>query len=92
MRSIRKAKIHQSIFSGDEWDFPHPDYQDFSPERLPPLPTGEGKVKAFRIEQVPMQRLQAESLLPRLDLDISDYDIPGAVEKIADWLEVTRGL
>ena len=39
-----------------------------------------------------MQRLQAESLLPRLDLDISDYDIPGAVEKIADWLEVTRGL
>jgi hypothetical protein len=34
-----------------------------------------------------MQRLVGESLLPRLDLDISDNDIPGAVEKIADWLE-----
>ena len=39
-----------------------------------------------------MQRLVGESLLPRLDLDISDNDIPRAVEKIADWMESTGGL
>jgi hypothetical protein len=43
-------------------------------------------------EQVLMQRLVAESRQPRLDLDISDNDIPRAVEKIADWLEETGGL
>ena len=39
-----------------------------------------------------MQRLVGESRLPRLELDISDNDIPQAVEKIADWLEATGGL
>jgi hypothetical protein len=43
-------------------------------------------------EQELMQRLVGESLLPRLELDISDNDIPGAVEKIADWMESTGGL
>ena len=27
--------------------FPHPNYEDFSPCRLPPLPKGEGRVRAF---------------------------------------------
>jgi len=27
-----------------------------------------------------------------LELDISDNDIPGAVEKIADWMESSGGL
>jgi hypothetical protein len=39
-----------------------------------------------------MQRLAGESRLPRLELDISDNDVPRAVEKIADWLETTGGL
>lgn len=46
----------------------------------------------FVREQDLMRRLVGESLLPRLDLDISDNDIPAAVEKIADWMESTGGL
>ncbi len=46
----------------------------------------------FVREQELMRRLAGESLLPRLDLDISDNDIPGAVEKIADWMEASGGL
>jgi len=34
----------------------------------------------------------AESALPSLILDISDDDVPVAVERIADWLEGTGGL
>ena len=39
-----------------------------------------------------MKRLVGESMLPRLELDISDNDIARAVEKIADWMEATGGL
>jgi Thymidylate kinase len=46
----------------------------------------------FIREQELMRRLVAESRLPRLELDISDNDIPRAVGKIADWLEATGGL
>jgi hypothetical protein len=46
----------------------------------------------FIREQELMQRLVSESLLPRLDLDISDNNIPHAVETIADWMESTGGL
>jgi len=46
----------------------------------------------FIREQELMQRLVGESLLPRLELDISGNDIPGAVEKIADWMEASGGL
>ena len=49
-------------------------------------------LSVFIREQELMQRLVAESLLPRLELDISDNDIPGAVEAIADWMESTGGL
>ncbi len=41
----------------------------------------------FMREQELMQRLVAESRLPRLELDISDNDLPRAVKKIADWME-----
>jgi hypothetical protein len=47
---------------------------------------------AFVREQELMKRLVGESLLPRLEVDISDNDIPGAVEKIADWMEASGGL
>jgi hypothetical protein len=49
-------------------------------------------LSVFVREQELMQRLVGESILPRLELDISDNDIPRAVEKIADWMESTGGL
>ena len=39
-----------------------------------------------------MDELVSNTLLPTLKLDISDNDIPSAVERIADWLEETGGL
>ncbi len=49
-------------------------------------------LSAFVREQELIKRLVGESRLPRLELDISDNDKAGAVEKIADWLESTGGL
>ena len=49
-------------------------------------------LSVFIREQELMKRLVGESILPRLELDISDNDIPQAVEKIADWMEATGGL
>ena len=47
---------------------------------------------AFVREQDLFQRLAAESILPRLELDVSDGDVPGAADQVADWLEATGGL
>jgi hypothetical protein len=47
---------------------------------------------AFVRQQELMRDLTSASLLPRLELDISDNDVPRAVERIADWLEQTGGL
>ncbi len=49
-------------------------------------------LNAFVEEQALMDRLVSESRLPTLRLDISDNDVPRAVEQIADWLEQTGGL
>jgi hypothetical protein len=49
-------------------------------------------LSAFVREQGVIKRLVGESILLRLELDISDNDIPLAVEKIADWMESTGGL
>jgi hypothetical protein len=46
----------------------------------------------FVEEQKLIKRLVDESTLPKLELDISDNNIPAAVEKIADWMEQTGGL
>lgn len=46
----------------------------------------------FIHEQELMRHLIAKSMLPTLVLDISDNNIPAAVERIADWLEQTGGL
>jgi hypothetical protein len=46
----------------------------------------------FIREQELMRELIAGSMLPSLTLDISDNDIPAAVERIADWMEVSGGL
>jgi hypothetical protein len=37
-------------------------------------------------------RLVGESLLETLRVDISDNDVPAAVEKIVDWMEASGGL
>ena len=49
-------------------------------------------LSVFIREQALMRRLVGESRLPRLELDISDNDIPQAVERIADWMEASGGL
>ena len=49
-------------------------------------------LNAFIREQDLMSELVARSELRCLTLDVSDNDIPGALERIADWLEATGGL
>jgi hypothetical protein len=49
-------------------------------------------LSVFIREQELIKRMVGESLLPRLELDISDNDIPRAVEKIAGWMESSGGL
>ncbi len=55
-------------------------------------PSQYDDLNMFVEEQELIRKLAAESLLPRLELDISDNDIPRAVERIADWMESTGGL
>lgn len=46
----------------------------------------------FVAEQDLLRRLVGQSILPTLDLDVSDNDIAGATDRIAGWLEATGGL
>jgi hypothetical protein len=46
----------------------------------------------FITEQELFLRLARGSALPRLELDVSDLDVPAAADRIADWLEETGGL
>jgi len=43
-------------------------------------------------EQRLLRELVAQSVLPTLELDISDNDIRSATDRIADWMEATGGL
>lgn len=47
-------------------------------------------LEAFIREQGEMRAVIADSLLPRLEVDVSDDDIPGACGRIADWLQERR--
>ena len=49
-------------------------------------------LEVFIREQALMRRLAGRSILPVLELDISDSDVGRATERIADWLEQTGGL
>ena len=49
-------------------------------------------LQVFVDEQKLMRQLVGESTLPTLTLDISDNDIIGVTDRIADWLETTGGL
>ena len=55
-------------------------------------PSQYDDLQAFIDQQSLMDRLVAESTLPTLHLDISDNDVPGAAERIVDWMEHTGGL
>jgi len=55
-------------------------------------PSQYDDLSLFVREQELLRRLVAESCLPRLEVDLSDNDVPRAVEQIADWLEQTGGL
>ncbi|HYP41279.1 MAG TPA: hypothetical protein VEX13_13050 [Chloroflexia bacterium] len=46
----------------------------------------------FIKEQELMRSLLSQSILPVLELDISDSDVPKAADRIADWLAETGGL
>jgi hypothetical protein len=46
----------------------------------------------FVKEQELMRSLLSQSILPMLELDISDSDVPRAAHRIADWLAETGGL
>ena len=55
-------------------------------------PSQYDDLKIFIEEQVLMNELVAESVLPTLYLDVSDNDVQRAAENIADWLEGNGGL
>jgi hypothetical protein len=55
-------------------------------------PSQYDDLELFVREQQVMEGFIAASRLYTLHLDISDDDIPSAVERIADWLEQTGGL
>jgi hypothetical protein len=46
----------------------------------------------FTREQELMKELVTRSRLESMSVDVSDNDVPSAVEKIADWLQKTGGL
>ncbi len=49
-------------------------------------------LQVFVREQALMRSLVDRSLLPCLTLDVSDNDVPGAVSRVADWMEASGGL
>jgi len=55
-------------------------------------PSQYDDLQLFQDEQELYRDLISKSALPVLNLDISDNNVPNAVEKIADWLEKTGGL
>ena len=55
-------------------------------------PSQYNDLTSFICEQEMMRELIERTMLPSLTLDISDNNIPAAVERIADWLEASGGL
>ncbi len=60
--------------------------------RVSGKPSQYDDLGAFVREQDLFRRLVRESTLPFLELDVSDGDVAGAADRIADWLEATGGL
>ncbi|RLC78259.1 MAG: hypothetical protein DRJ03_11365 [Chloroflexi bacterium] len=55
-------------------------------------PSQYDDLQLFIGEQELFRRLVGESILPTLELDISDSDVTGTVDRIADWMTETGGL
>ncbi|NCC51189.1 MAG: hypothetical protein EOM20_08235 [Spartobacteria bacterium] len=55
-------------------------------------PSQYDDLNVFIREQERFQTFAAESLLPVIELDMSDNNIPRACEDVADWLEEAGGL
>jgi hypothetical protein len=55
-------------------------------------PSQYDDLQNFIAEQEMFREALSKSILPILELDVSDNDIARAVEKIADWIEGTGGL
>lgn len=55
-------------------------------------PSQYDDLNKFSDEQAMFRALIRQSILPTLELDVSDNDVARAVEKIADWMESTGGL
>jgi hypothetical protein len=55
-------------------------------------PSQYDDLQVFVEEQELLNELIGASILPTFTMDISDNDVPNAVEKIADWMEQTGGL
>jgi hypothetical protein len=55
-------------------------------------PSQYDDLRVFVNEQELFQQLTGKSVLPVLTVDVSDNNVPKAVEKIAAWLEQTGGL
>jgi len=47
---------------------------------------------AFVREQEVFERMAAQSSLPSLSLDVSDDDVHGAADRVADWMATSGGL
>ena len=55
-------------------------------------PSQYSDLSPFIREQELMRELVGQSMLPSLELDISDNNVPAAVERVAGWLEQSGGL
>jgi len=55
-------------------------------------PSQYDDLSVFVAEQDLLRRLAAESILPRLELDVSEGNVGQACERIADWMAETGGL
>jgi hypothetical protein len=60
--------------------------------RVSGKPSQYDDLGVFVREQEELRARARASRLPCLELDLSDNDVPAAVERIADWLEATGGL
>ncbi|MBT3188863.1 MAG: hypothetical protein HN736_10655 [Anaerolineae bacterium] len=54
-------------------------------------PSQYDDMQIFIDEQERMRELVSRSILPTLKIDVSDNDVMGAADKIADWMESTGG-
>lgn len=55
-------------------------------------PAQYDEIQLFVEEQNEIKKIYRESILPKMELDVSDNNVLSAVEKIADWMTQTGGL